>query len=92
MPHMHQYLKHMEPLPMLPELRAAQAMLDKLHRGISLAAELEHFVGRAAALPVVLRSRALASMEMGMRLRQHELLLPEGCGWFCASEASHMSS
>ena len=79
MPHMHQYLQHMEPLPKLPELRAAQGMLDKLHRGVSLAAELAHFVGRAAALPAVLRSRALASMEAGMRLRQHELLLPEGC-------------
>ena len=78
MPHMHQYLQHMEPLPEVPELRAAQAMLDKLHQGVSLADELVHFVGRAAALPAVLRSRALAAMELGMRQRQHELLLPEG--------------
>ena len=80
MPHMQQYLQHMEPLPKLPELQDAQAMLEKLHSGVSLAAELEHFVGRAAALPAVLRSRALAAMETGMSLRRHELLLPEGYG------------
>lgn len=85
---MHQYLQHLEPLPMLPELQAAQAMLNKLHRGVSLAAELEQFVGRAAALPAVLRSRALASMEMGMCLRRHELLVPEGCGCLCACRAA----
>lgn len=79
MPHMQRYLQHMEPLPKLPELRDAQAMLEQLHHGVSLAAELEHFVGRAAALPAVLRSRALAAMETGMCLRRHELLLPEGC-------------
>ncbi len=78
MPHMQQYLQHMEPLPKLPELRDAQAMLAELHHGVSLAAELEHFVERAAALPAVLRSRALAAMETGMRMRRHELLLPDG--------------
>lgn len=76
LPQFHEYLQHMEPLPQLPGLSAAQAMLDKLHQGIGLAAQLTHFVGRAAALPAVLRSRALASLEAGMRQRRHELLLP----------------
>ena len=78
MPHMRKYLRHMEPLPKLPKLKDAQVMLDRLHEGVSLAEELAHFVGRAAALPAVLRSRALASMETGMRQRRHELLAPDG--------------
>lgn len=77
MPHMRKYLRHMEPLPKLPKLKDAQVMLDRLHEGVSLAEELAHFVGRAAALPAVLRSRALASMETGMRQRCHELLAPD---------------
>ena len=78
MPHMHKHLQHMEPLPKMPELEQAQAMLDMLRQGASLAAELAHFVGRAAALPAVLRSRALASLEAGLHKRRDELLLPDG--------------
>ena len=78
MPHMHKHLQHMEPLPKMPELKEAQAMLDTLRQGVSLAAELAHFVGRAAALPAVLRSRALASLEAGLRKRRDDLLLPDG--------------
>lgn len=89
MPHMHQYLQHMEPLPEVPELQAAQAMLGKLHRGVSLADELVHFVARAAALPAVLRFRALAAMELGMRQRQHELLQPEGCAYWRRPSRRH---
>jgi hypothetical protein len=78
MPHMHKHLQHMEPLPDLPDLKEAQAMLDRLRQGVSLAAELSHFVGRAAALPAVLRLRALASLEAGLRRRRDELLQPHG--------------
>ena len=36
-------------------------------------------MGRAAALPAVLRSRALASLYTGLCQRRHQLLLPNGC-------------
>ncbi len=79
MPQYHKHLQHVEPLPNLPGLLDAQATLDRLHRDVSLLAELEHFVGRAAALPAVLRSRALASLDTGLCQRRHQLLLPDGC-------------
>ena len=79
MPQYHKHLQHVEPLPNLPGLMDAQATLDRLRRNVSLLAELVHVVGRAAALPAVLRSRALASLETGLRQRRHQLLLPDGC-------------
>lgn len=79
MPQYHKHLQHIEPLPNLPGLSDAQATLDRLRRDVSLLAELVHFVGRAAALPAVLRSRALASLETGLRQRRDQLLLPDGC-------------
>ena len=79
MPQYHKHLQHVEPLPNLPGLIDAQATLDRLRRDVSLLAELEHFVGRAAALPAVLRSRALASLDTGLCQRRHQLLLPNGC-------------
>ena len=79
MPQYHKHLQHVEPLPNLPGLMDAQATLDRLRRDVSLLAELEHFVGRAAALPAVLRFRALASLNTGLCQRRHQLLLPNGC-------------
>ena len=78
-PQYHKHLRHVEPLPNLLGLMDAQATLDRLRRNVSLLAELVHVVGRAAALPAVLRSRALASLETGLRQRRHQLLLPDGC-------------
>jgi hypothetical protein len=70
-------LQHVEPLPPLPRLEAAQKLLDAARAGVPLSAELAHFVGRAASLPPPLRARALASLEAGLAQRQGELLAPD---------------
>ena len=82
-------LHHVEPLPPLPGLEAAQQLLDSLRAGVPLSAELTHFVGRAASLPGVLRSRALASLELGLIRRQEELLSAD-CAAGCALESQAM--
>ncbi len=78
-PSLHEYLRHVEPLPAIPELCQAAALLDKLRAGVSLSAEMANFVGRAATLPAVLRRRALASLESGFATRQRELFSSTGC-------------
>ena len=85
LPDLHPYLQHVEPLPDMPELARAQQLLDKLRAGVSLSAELTHFVSRAAALPTVLLQRALASLDQGLTTRQAELMAPDGYGPVCCT-------
>lgn len=63
----------------MPELARAQQLLDTLRSGVSLSAELTHFVSRATALPDVLMHRALASLDHGLTTRQAELMAHDGC-------------
>lgn len=88
LPDLHPYLQHVEPLPDMPELARAQQLLDTLRSGVSLSAELTHFVSRAAALPDVLLQRALASLDRGLTTRQAELMAHDGCAPVCCNPSN----
>ena len=59
---LHDSLRELEPLPQHPLLAAARARHLQLCSSVRLAEELLRFAKRAAAMPAVMRTRAVAAL------------------------------